>query len=175
MSVSVDLGVLLAPLRQAARTRSARRAAQPPTPHLPHAPRGYVLVPGPPRPLRARLRSLSIRRPVEGRPEDRQERPGHRQAAPPQPAATNLVLRSTHWPRDLKHLDEHLHTIQSRLGDRHRAVRNLYRLNCLLALMLLDLLGGASITAWTHPARQPPPPRRQAATATVHDGDLLSV
>jgi hypothetical protein len=90
--------------------------------------------------------------------------------------AINLVLRSTHWPRDLKHLGEHLHTIQSRLGDRHRAVRNLYRLNCVLTLMLLDLLGGASITAWTRILRDnhlryegKPPPQR------VHDGDLLPV
>lgn len=42
--------------------------------------------------------------------------------------AINRLLPQTHWPRDLKHLEERLDTIQSRLGDRRRSFRNLHRL-----------------------------------------------
>jgi hypothetical protein len=44
--------------------------------------------------------------------------------------AIELVLTSPHWPRDLTPLEEHLHTVQSRLGDRRRLFRNPYRLTC---------------------------------------------
>jgi hypothetical protein len=35
--------------------------------------------------------------------------------------AIELVLTSPHWPHDLTPLGEHLHTVQSRLGDRRRS------------------------------------------------------
>lgn len=47
--------------------------------------------------------------------------------------AIELVLTSPHWPRDLTPLEEHLHTVQSRLGDRRRLFRNPHRLNCVCA------------------------------------------
>ncbi|MGH3494644.1 MAG: hypothetical protein ACRDQ1_15615 [Sciscionella sp.] len=88
--------------------------------------------------------------------------------------AINRLLPRTHWPRDLKHLEERLDTIQSCLGDRRRAFRNLHRLNCVLTLMLLELRGEASVSAWARILREnhrahdgKPPPRR------LHDGELL--
>lgn len=84
------------------------------------------------------------------------------------------LLPQTHWPRDLKHLEERLDTIQDRLGDRRRAFRNLHRLNCVLKLMTMELRGEASVTAWARVLREnhrdhagKPPPRRQ------HDGEVL--
>lgn len=78
---------------------------------------------------------------------------------------------NTHWPRDLKHLEERLATIQTRLGERRRMFRNLHRLNCVLTL---ELWGEASVSAWArilrdnHRAHEgKPPPRR------LHDGELL--
>jgi hypothetical protein len=77
-------------------------------------------------------------------------------------------------PRDLKHLEERLDSIQDRLGDRRRAFRNLHRLNCLLKLIAMELRGEASVTAWARLLRAnhgdhagKPPPRRQ------HDGEVL--
>lgn len=88
--------------------------------------------------------------------------------------AINRLLPQTHWPRDLKHLEERLDTIQDRLGDRRRAFRNLHRLNCVLKLMTMELRGEASVTAWARVLREnhrdhtgKPPPRRQ------HDGEVL--
>ncbi|HEV3379188.1 MAG TPA: hypothetical protein VG126_18075 [Thermoleophilaceae bacterium] len=37
--------------------------------------------------------------------------------------AINRLSPQTHWPRDLKHSEERLDTIQDRLGDRRRAFR----------------------------------------------------
>jgi hypothetical protein len=88
--------------------------------------------------------------------------------------AINRLLPQTHWPRDLKHLEERLDTIQDRLGDRRRAFRNPHRLNCVLKLMTMELRGEASVTAWARVLREnhrdhagKPPPRRQ------HDGEVL--
>jgi hypothetical protein len=81
--------------------------------------------------------------------------------------AIELVLTSPHWPRDLTPLEEHLHTVQSRLGDRRRLFRNPYRLNCVLRLMLMQLRGSCSVQSWArilgenhrhHDGK--PPPRR---------------
>jgi hypothetical protein len=89
--------------------------------------------------------------------------------------AIDRLLPQTHWPRDLKHLEERLDTIQGRLGDRRRAFRNLHRLNCVLKLMTMELRGAASVSAWARSLRDnhrahegKPPPRR------VHDGKLLT-
>ena len=83
-------------------------------------------------------------------------------------------MPQTHWPRDLKHLEERLATIQTRLGERWRMFRNLHRLNCVLTLMLLELRGEASVSAWARILREnhrahegKPPPRR------LHEGELL--
>jgi hypothetical protein len=81
--------------------------------------------------------------------------------------AIELVLTSPHWPRDLTPLEEHLHTVQSRLGDRRRLFRNPHRLNCVLRLMLMHLRGSCSVQSWArilgenhryHDGK--PPPRR---------------
>jgi len=80
--------------------------------------------------------------------------------------AINRLLPQTHWPRDLKHLEERLDTIQDRLGDGRRAFRNLHRLNCVLKLMTMELRSEAGVTAWARPAREPPRPRGQAAAAS---------
>ena len=81
----------------------------------------------------------------------------------------------THWPRDIKHLEERLATIQRRLGERRRMFRNLHRLNCVLMLMLLELRGEASVSAWArilrdnHRAHEgKPPPRRPARRRAAH-------
>ena len=88
--------------------------------------------------------------------------------------AINGLLPRTHWPRDIKHLEERLATIQTRLGERRRMFRNLHRLNCVLTLMLLELRGEASVSAWARILREnhrahegKPPPRR------LHEGELL--
>ena len=52
--------------------------------------------------------------------------------------------------------------------------RNLHRFNCLLTLMLLELRGEASVSAWArslrdnHRAHEGKPPPRP-----LHDGELL--
>lgn len=73
-----------------------------------------------------------------------------------------------YWPTTISHLEEHLDTIRSRLGDRRRAFRNLHRLNCVLRLFLLQLRGEASVSAWARVLREnhrayrgQPPPRRR--------------
>ena len=88
--------------------------------------------------------------------------------------AINGLLPRTHWPRDIKHLEERLATIQTRLGERRRMFHNLHRLNCVLTLMLLELRGEASVSAWARILREnhrahegKPPPRR------LHEGELL--
>jgi hypothetical protein len=79
-----------------------------------------------------------------------------------------------YWPTTISHLEEHLDTIGSRLGDRRRAFRNLHRLNCLLKLFLIQLRGEASASAWARVLREnhrahdgKPPPRR------LYDGQVI--
>ncbi|MGH2884402.1 MAG: hypothetical protein ACRDPA_17190 [Solirubrobacteraceae bacterium] len=77
--------------------------------------------------------------------------------------AIDLVLRSTHWPRDVTHVEEHVHMVRRLLGDRRRSFRNLPRLN---ALLRARAPGPARRSrrgrVGTHPARQV-------------DGELLTV
>lgn len=79
-----------------------------------------------------------------------------------------------YWPTTISHLEEHLDTIRSRLGDRRRAFRNLHRLNCVLHLFLMQLRGEASASSWTRVLREnhrshrgKPPPRRR------YDGQVI--
>lgn len=88
--------------------------------------------------------------------------------------ALALAQDGQHWPPTLTHVEEHLSTIQARLGKRRRAFRNLHRLNSLLALMTFQLRGEASATSWARALREnhlqhqgKPPPRR------LHDGQTL--
>lgn len=81
------------------------------------------------------------------------------------------AVSEPHHPRTIAGVEEILDMVSRRLGDRARNFTNLPRLNCLLALIQLDLLGGASEHAYARLLREnhlayngTPPPRR------THDG-----
>jgi hypothetical protein len=84
-----------------------------------------------------------------------------------------VALAGAHWPPTIGHVEEHLDTIQSRLGDRRRAFRNLPRLNCVLNLMLLHLRGQASVPSWARILRDHHQDGKPAGRP--HDGQIIRV
>jgi hypothetical protein len=77
------------------------------------------------------------------------------------------AVAEPHHPRTIAGVEEVLDAVRKRIGDRARNFKNLPRLNCLLALIQLDLLGVANDKHYARLLREnhlayngTPPPRR---------------